>query len=64
MNYPAQMPPMPLPTEQEAQEQAVYYRNLRTNYMTVRPRTCWACGEPTGSPQHEVCLECASAMEE
>jgi len=57
MNYPTQMPPMPLPTEQEAREMAVYYGE-------VPSRTCWSCGEPTGSPQHEVCQDCASAMEE
>ena len=49
------MPPMPQPTEQEAREMAAYYGE---------ETSCTWCGEPTNSPQHEVCRECAYMMED
>jgi len=55
MSYPTQMPPMPQPTEQEAREMAAYYGE---------ETSCTWCGEPTNSPQHEVCRECAYMMED
>ena len=46
---PPEPPPMPAPSEQEASEMAVYYG-----------QACMWCGEPTNSPQHEVCRDCAN----
>ena len=46
---PPEPPPMPAPSEQEASEMAVYYG-----------QACSWCGQPTNSPQHEVCRDCAN----